>query len=65
MEISTENKMMWLIEEAAAYTQIGTDTLRRCTREYNDFPYVKVGAKVLIIKDKLIDWFSEHRGEML
>lgn len=60
-----EEKILISVEEASEYTQIGKEKLRELTREHNDFPYIKIGAKVLIIKEKLVSWFDEHKGEML
>ena len=34
-------------------------------REYSDFPYIKIGVKHLVIKEKLPEWFDKHKGEEL
>nr|DAS34791.1 MAG TPA: helix-turn-helix domain protein [Caudoviricetes sp.] len=58
-------KMMLTMPEAAKLTGIGLQKLKQIAREYSDFPFVKVGVKHLVIKDKLADWFEKHRGEEL
>jgi hypothetical protein len=58
-------KMMLTMPEAAKLTGIGLQKLKQIAREYSDFPYIKVGVKHLVIKDKLADWFEKHKGEEL
>ena len=60
-----EEKMMLTMPETAKITGIGLAKLKQIAREYSDFPFVKVGVKHLVIKDKLADWFEKHRGEEL
>lgn len=58
-------KMMLTMPEAAKLTGIGLQKLKQIAREYVDFPYIKIGVKHLIIKEKLADWFEKHKGEEL
>ena len=58
-------KMMLKMPEAEKLTGIGLQKLKQIAREYVDFPYIKIGVKHLIIKEKLADWFEKHRGEEL
>lgn len=58
-------KMLLTMPEAAELTGIGLQKLKQIAREYVDFPYIKIGVKHLIIKEKLADWFMKHRGEEL
>ena len=58
------NKIMLTVKEASAITNIGVARLKMLTREYPDFPYLKVGVKYLIIADKLVEWLNNHRGEV-
>jgi hypothetical protein len=58
-------KMMLTMPEAAKLTGIGLQKLKQIAREYSDFPFVKVGVKHLVIKEKLADWFMKHKGEEL
>ena len=60
-----EEKMMLTIPETAKLTNIGVAKLKQIAREYTDFPYIKVGVKHLVIKNKLADWFEKHKGEEL
>lgn len=59
------NKIMLTVKEASAITNIGVARLKEMTREFPDFPYIKVGVKYLIIADKLVEWLNNHRGEVL
>ena len=52
-----EEKMMLTMPETAKITGIA--------REYSDFPYIKIGVKHLVIKEKLPEWFDKHKGEEL
>ena len=58
-------KMMLKMPEASKLTGIGLQKLKQIAREYTDFPYIKIGVKHLVIKDKLADWFMKHKGEEL
>ena len=58
-------KMLLTMPEAAELTGIGLQKLKQIAREYVDFPYIKIGVKHLIIKERLADWFMKHRGEEL
>ena len=60
-----EEKMMLIMPETAKLTNIGVAKLKQIAREYSDFPFIKVGVKHLVIKDKLPDWFEKHKGEEL
>ena len=60
-----EEKMMLTMPETAKLTNIGVAKLKQIAREYTDFPYIKVGVKHLVIKNKLADWFEKHKGEEL
>lgn len=58
-------KMMLTMPEASKLTGIGLQKLKQIAREYSDFPFIKIGVKHLIIKEKLADWFEKHKGEEL
>jgi hypothetical protein len=58
-------KMMLTMSEASKLTGIGLQKLKQIAKEYADFPYIKVGVKHLVIKEKLPDWFMKHKGEEL
>ena len=60
-----DEKMMLTMPETAKLTNIGVAKLKQIAREYTDFPYIKVGVKHLVIKNKLADWFEKHKGEEL
>ena len=60
-----EEKMMLTMPETDKLTNIGVAKLKQIAREYTDFPYIKVGVKHLVIKNKLADWFEKHKGEEL
>lgn len=60
-----QEKMMLTMPETAKLTGIGLQKLKNIAREYADFPFVKVGVKHLVIKEKLVDWFEKHKGEEL
>ena len=55
---------MLTVKEASAITNIGVARLKEMTREFPDFPYIKIGVKYLIIADKLVEWLNNHRGEV-
>ena len=48
-----EEKMMLTMPETAKLTNIGVAKLKQIAREYIDFPYIKIGVKYLVIKEKL------------
>lgn len=55
------------IAEAAAYTGIGTDTLRALVNKKDtDFPFFRIGKKVIIKRTLLDEWLDkvsiEHRN---
>ena len=56
---------MLTMPETAKITGIGLAKLKQIAREYSDFPYIKIGVKHLVIKEKLPDWFEKHKGEEL
>ena len=60
-----EEKMMLTMPETAKITGIGLAKLKQIAREYSDFPYIKIGVKHLVIKEKLPEWFDKHKGEEL
>ena len=57
----TEMKIALSIEEAADYTGIGRNTLRKLV-EWNKLPVLKVGRKVLIKKDILELFMTVNEG---
>lgn len=60
----TEMKIAFSIEEAADYTGIGRNTLRKLV-EWNKLPVLKVGRKVLIKKDILELFMTANEGRDL
>lgn len=60
----TEMKIALSIEEAADYTGIGRNTLRKLV-EWNKLPVLKVGRKVLIKKDILELFITVNEGRDL
>lgn len=60
----TEMKIALSIEEAADYTGIGRNTLRKLV-EWNKLPVLKVGRKVLIKKDILEQFMTVNEGRDL
>jgi len=60
----TEMKIALSIEEAADYTGIGRNTLRKLV-EWNKLPVLKVGRKVLIKKDMLEKFMTANEGRDL
>lgn len=60
----TEMKIALSIEEAADYTGIGRNTLRKLV-EWNKLPVLKVGRKVLIKKDILELFMTVNEGRDL
>lgn len=50
----------YTVEECAKYTGIGKDKIRELiARENTDFPYFKVGVKVVIPKEPLDRWLEK------
>ena len=59
----TEVKIALSIEEAADYTGIGRNTLRKLV-EWKKLPVLKVGRKVLI-KTDMLEKFMTHRTKRM
>ena len=59
----TERKIALSIEEAADYTGIGRNTLRKLV-EWKKLPVLKVGRKVLIKTDILEKFMEANEGQM-
>ena len=60
----TETKIAMTIEEAAAYTGIGRNTMRNLV-EWGKLPVLKVGRKVLIKSDILERFMELNEGKNL
>ena len=60
----TERKIALSIEEAADYTGIGRNTLRKLV-EWKKLPVLKVGRKVLIKTDILEKFMEANEGRDL
>lgn len=60
----TEMKIALSIEEAASYTGIGRNTLRKLV-EWGKLPVLKVGRKVLIKSDILEKFMEVNEGKNL
>lgn len=60
----TETKIALSIEEAASYTGIGRNTLRKLV-EWGKLPVLKVGRKVLIKSDILEKFMEMNEGKDL
>lgn len=60
----TEMKIALSIEEAAEYTGIGRNTLRKLVK-WNKIPVLKVGRKVLIKTDMLEKFMEANEGRDL
>ena len=60
----TETKIALSIEEAADYTGIGRNTLRKLV-EWGKLPVLKVGRKVLIKSDILEKFIEVNEGKNL
>ena len=58
-------KLTLTVKEYSKYTGIGILTLKQLAKQYKDFPCIKVGVKLLIIRDKIGDWLEKHKGETL
>jgi len=48
--------------EAARRYNLSTRTLEMLYKRYKDFPVLRVGRKVLIIRDAADRWFSDWMG---
>lgn len=59
-----ETKIALSIEEAADYTGIGRNTLRKLV-EWGKLPVLKVGRKVLIKSDILENFMEVNEGQNL
>lgn len=57
-------KIAFTIEEAAAYTGIGRNTMRQLV-EWKKFPVLRVGRKVLIQREKLEVFLQLNMGKNL
>lgn len=65
-EAQSEKKMTLTLEEVVKETGIGRNTITALINAPNtDFPYLKVGRKLLVNRDKLVEWLDkvsqEHR----
>ena len=60
----TERKIALSIEDAANYTGIGRNTLRKLV-EWEKLPVLKVGSKVLIKTDMLEKFMEVNEGRDL
>lgn len=60
----TEMKIALSIEEAADYTGVGRNTLRKLV-EWNKLPVIRVGRKVLIKSDILEKFMEVNEGKDL
>ncbi len=59
-----KTKLALTIEEAAAYTGIGRNTMRKLV-EWGKLPVLKVGRKVLIRSDMLETFMELNEGKNL
>lgn len=59
-----EKKATLTVNEAAIYTGIGRNTIRRLIA-WNMFPVLKVGSKLLIRKEMLDTFLSLNEGKNL
>ena len=59
-----KNKMAMSIEEAAAYTGIGRNTMRRLI-EWKKLPVLFVGRKIIIRRDALERFITLNEGNNL
>ena len=60
----TETKLAMSIEEAASYTGIGRNSMRKLV-EWGKLPVLKVGRKVLIKSDILEKFMEVNEGKNL
>lgn len=64
MEALKDDKVTFTVEQCARYTGIGKDKIRKLiAKENTDFPYFKVGVKVIIPKDPLNAWLGKISQE--
>ena len=63
-DLMTETKIAMTIEEAAAYTGIGRNTMRNLV-DWGKLPVLKVGRKVLIKSDILESFMELNEGKNL
>ncbi len=59
-----ENKYALSVEESAAYTGIGRNTLRQLV-SWKKIPFLRVGRKILIRRDVLERFIVENEGKNL
>ena len=64
MVFMTENKYALSVEESAAYTGIGRNTLRQLVA-WGKIPFLRVGRKILIRRDILEQFIVENEGKNL
>ena len=57
-------KMGLTIEEAATYTNIGRNTMRKLV-DWGKLPVLKVGRKTIIRRDTLEDFITINQGKNL
>ena len=57
-------KMGLTIEEAATYTNIGRNTMRKLV-DWGKLPVLKVGRKTIIHRDTLEDFITINQGKNL
>ena len=57
--VPISQKLYLTLEEAAAYTNVGTAKLRRITNE-NPYMVLYVGSKRLILRKKLEDYLASE-----
>lgn len=53
-------KQLLTLEEASIYYGIGEKNMRRLVRTLDDELLVRVGAKTLVKKDKLMDYLNDN-----
>lgn len=58
MEFPWWRKELLTISEASIYYGIGEKNMRRLVKELDDGLFVRVGAKVLVKKDKFMDYIN-------
>ena len=59
-----ENKMGLTIDEAASYSGIGRNTIRRLI-DWGKLPVLKVGRKTIIRRDTLEEFLKVNQGRNL
>ncbi|MBQ8982453.1 MAG: helix-turn-helix domain-containing protein [Lachnospiraceae bacterium] len=59
-----ETKIAFTVDEAAAYTGIGRNTMRRLV-EWGKIPTLKVGRKILIRREMLENFVELNEGNNL